>query len=197
MKNLIVIAFLLISGVISAQESDTFSGRELIMMAEINEMRANPKSYVSKVEGYILMCEKKLNMIEGGKLKTTTDYNSHISAANELIIVLTKIDPIGKLTPNISMYPVTKSHGEYLKTNNSGHFGPNGKLAPARMSDVDVGSVTENIVTDNGLISPTILLLLVDAGIESRGHRNNLLNPDSKYISVYTNGDSWVMNFAN
>ena len=65
------------------------------------------------------------------------------------------------------------------------------------MSSIDVSEVTENIVTDNGLITPTILLLLVDAGIESRGHRDNLLNPNSRYISVYTNGDTWVMNFAN
>lgn len=197
MKNLIVIVFFLISGVISAQESDTFSDREVIMMAEINEMRANPKSYVSKAENYILMCEKKLSMIEGGKLKTTANYNAHMSAANELIIILTNLAPMGKLVPNISMYLITKSHGEHLKANNSGHFGPNGKLAPARMYKLDIGNVTENIVTDNGLIAPTILLLLVDAGIESRGHRNNLLNPDSKYISVYTNGDTWVMNFAN
>ena len=189
--------FLFISTLITAQESDVFSSRELIMMSEINEMRANPKSYISKAENYILMCEKKLKMVESGKLKTTTDYNQHISSANELISVLNNTEPLVKLVPNITMYSITKSHGEYLKTNNSGHFGPNGKLAPSRMSSIDVSEVTENIVTDNGLITPTILLLLVDAGIESRGHRDNLLNPNSRYISVYTNGDTWVMNFAN
>lgn len=96
------------------------------------------------------------------------------------------------------MYTITKAHGEFLKVNNStSHIGANGELAPSRMDTVGVNNVTENIVTDNGTIYPTILVLLVDARIDGRGHRNNLLNPDSKFISVSTNGDTWVQNFAN
>jgi uncharacterized protein YkwD len=198
MKTLISIAFLLINLVSFSQTTNPFTDREDQMVSEINALRANPKSYIPKVEAYIKMCEKKIQMIANGKLKTTTDFNVEIAAAKELIEVLNNTPSLPQLVVNHDMYLVTKAHGEYLKTKNiSSHTGANGELAPSRMSNINVNNVTENIVTDNGTISPTILVLLVDAGIDGRGHRNNLLNPNSKFISVYTNGDVWVQNFAN
>lgn len=194
MKTLITILFLVINLISFSQDSV----RENQMVAEINALRLNPKSYIPKAEAYIKMCEKKIQLMVEGKLITTTDFNIEIVAAKELIEVLKNTPSLPKLIINRDMYLVTKAHGEYLKTKNySSHIGPNGELAPVRMSRVNVNNVTENIITDNGTIIPSLLVLLVDAGIDGRGHRNNLLNPNSKFISVYTNGNVWVQNFAN
>ena len=198
MKILISILFLTISLVSFNQTNNPFIDREDQMVIEINILRANPASYIPKVESFINVCEKKIQLIKDGKLKTTTDFNIDILAARELIEVLKNTPPLPQLVVNNDMYIITKAHGEYLKANNStSHNSANGDLAPSRMINVNVNNITENIVTDNGTIYPTILVLLVDARIEGRGHRNNLLNPDSKFISVYTNGDTWVQNFAN
>jgi len=137
-------------------------------------------------------------MMNNGGMTSTANIQEQIYAANELIDVLTNTPPLGELTPSKDMYLITKSHGEYLKSiNDSSHESANGDLAPQRMVDVNVKNVTENIVNDNGMVNPAILLLLVDYGIDSRGHRTNLLDPNAKYISVYTNGDTWIQNFAN
>ncbi len=198
MKTLISILFLAITLASFTQNINSVSDREVQMVSEINALRANPKSYIPKVEAFIKMCEKKNQMKVEGKLKTTTDFNIDIAAAKELIQVLNNTTSLPQLVINKDMYLVTKSHGEYLKSKNStSHNSANGDLAPARMSNINVNGVTENIVTDNGTISPTILVLLVDARIDGRGHRNNLLNPNSKFVSVYTNGNTWVQNFAN
>lgn len=201
MKNLITILFLVVSLASFSQTSE----REVKMVNEINAVRTNPSSYIPKIEKYIVMCEKKLQMIEAGKLKASSSnglsgadlINDNIVTAKGLIEVLKNTPSLPELTVNVDMYLVTKAHGEYLLANNSdSHYDENGTLAPERMKDLNVTNVTENIVNDNGMITPTVVLLLVDAGIKGFGHRNNILNPDSRFISVYTNGDTWVQNFA-
>lgn len=200
MKNLITL-LLLVVGLTSFSQTE----RELQMISEINLVRTNPTSYIPKVKSYITSCNKKLKKIEEGKLRTSSSdgltgkevIERQIKAAKELINVLGSIKPLIALVFNDSMQEITEAHGQYLKTiNSTSHKSSNGDLAPQRMKGI-ANNVTENIATDNGMISPTVLMLLVDAGIEGRGHRNNILNPDSKFISVYTNGDVWVQNFAN
>jgi uncharacterized protein YkwD len=198
MKNLITILFLVLNLVTFAQDSDTLSTREVKMIEEINALRVNPSAFIPNVQNYIKMCDKKLRMLNEGTLISTADIEGQIAAANELIEVLSSTKPLNELVPNNDMYLVTKAHGQYLKSiNSSSHESVNGDLAPNRMDNANVENVTENIVNDNGMITPTILLLLVDAGISSRGHRTNLLDPNAKFISVYTNGTTWVQNFAN
>ncbi len=198
MKNLITIIFLVLNLVSFAQNSDTLSSREVMMINEINAVRSNPTAFIPNVQNYIKMCNKKLRMLGEGTLISTADINGQIEAANELIEVLTNTKPLNELIPNTDMYLITKKHGQYLKSiNSSTHESANGDLAPKRMSNANVKGVTENIANDNGMINPTILMLLVDAGITSRGHRTNLLDSNAKFISVYTNGTTWVQNFAN
>lgn len=199
MKNLITILLLTLNLVSFGQDTtDTFSERETIMINEINALRANPASYIPSVENYITMCNNRLEMLSKGTLISTADVKGQILAAEELIEVLSTTPPLNKLVGNIDMYLVTRTHGQYLKSiNGSSHESSNGDLAPERMSNAYVEDVTENIVNDNGMITPTIMLLLVDAGIQSRGHRNNLLDTNARFISVYTNGTTWVQNFAN
>lgn len=198
MKNLITIILVVLNLVAFSQDSDTFSDREIQMINEINELRTNPSSYIPKVENYISMCNKKLRMVADGGLVSNADIKGQILAAEELIEVLSNTKPLNELIPNNDMYLVTKAHGQYLKSiNGSSHESANGDLAPKRMANANVNNVTENIANDNGMITPTIVMLLVDAGIESRGHRTNLLDPNAKFISVYTNGTTWIQNFAN
>lgn len=194
MKNVITILFLTITTLTFGQ----FTSKDSLMISEINKVRTNPSSYISKAQLYIKMCEKKLEMIQNGSLTTSTDYNKHIDAAKELISILDTMTPVNALTTNIDMQSVTITHAVYLKSiNRISHTNSNGETAVDRMKDINVKNVTENIATDNGIASSAVILLLVDAEIESRGHRNNILDPNAKFISVTSNGDYWIMNFAN
>lgn len=195
MKNVITILILAISFVSFGQ---TFTSKDSAMIAEINVLRANPASYIPKVEKYIKVCEMKQAKANNGNLVTTTDYSKHIEAAKELIAELESISSLPLLIPNVDMFTVTEAHAEYLSSiGKVSHTDANGNTATERMSGVNVKNVTENIVTDNGIITSAILVLLVDGDIDGRGHRKNLLDPNAKFISVHTTGDYWVMNFAN
>jgi uncharacterized protein YkwD len=77
------------------------------------------------------------------------------------------------------MYPITISHGEYLKSvNQTGHYGPNGQSVFDRFPFNKFGTTSENCGT--GIIG-----LMVDYGIPGYGHRYNILNPKWSYISIY------------
>jgi len=198
MKNILTTIFLMLSLVSYSQESDSFTDRELVMVNEINGLRVNPLSYIPKIENYISMCNKKLRMVAEGGLVSNTNIKRQILAAEELIVLLKNTKPLNKLVANHDMYLVTKAHGKYLKSiKSSTHKSKNGDLAPERMINIKVNNITENIANDNGMVTPTIVMLLVDSGISSRGHRTNLLDPNAKFISVYTNGTTWIQNFAN
>lgn len=194
MKNILTILILTISNLTLGQ----FTHRDSLMVNEINNVRTNPKSYIPIVESYIKMCKRKLDKVNSGQMKTSRNYNKHIDAANELIEVLNNMEPVEPLQINQEMQPITIQHAEYLKSiNRIYHTNANGETADIRMKDVNVNDVTENIITDNGTIRNAVIVLLIDAEIKNRGHRENILNPNSKYISVTTNGKYWVMNFAN
>jgi len=99
------------------------------------------------------------------------------------------------------MYFVTKSHGLYLENiNKFTHDGENNTSLGDRFNNVNVDNLTENLIKvgfRRNTFKPLIVQLLIDAGVENRGHRNNLLNPESRFISVYVGKKICVQNFAN
>ena len=146
-----------------------------------------------------------LKLITDGKMKVVSNkgmtnadvIKSNIDAARELINELNNTKSLSKLTFNAEMYKVTKSHGKFLDSiKTMQHQDKDGGLANNRMDKLGFTLVTENLVVDNGRINSALIVLLVDARIDGRGHRKNLLDPRVKFVSVFTNGTVWVQNFA-
>ena len=176
------------------------------MVDKINEIRVNPKSFIPEIKSYIGSNERMLKLITSGKVKITSNngmtnadvIKSNIDAAKELINELNNTKSLPKLTFNTKMYSVTKAHGQFLDSiKTMQHQDKNGGLANDRMKGLGFTVVTENLVIDNGRVISALIVLLVDARIEGRGHRKNLLDSRVKFVSVSTNGTVWVQNFAN
>ena len=61
----------------------------------------------------------------------------------------------------------------------------------------------ENLVGGTSNVRDAVILLLVDDGIQSRGHRRTLLQADWKYVACHKMGmigampNYWVQNFGN
>ena len=211
MKNILTYILIILSTLsysITKEESD--------LVNEINSIRKNPKSYIPKVEDYIIK-QKKLMLMVGGKLKVNIKSNSgvmskdntmvnsktlvgvdvlkrNINSAEELILVLEGLEPMDTLKFSYDMYPITVKHGNYLKEENTlGHYGPKGETLYDRFNS---NEVSENCGT-------SLISLMVDSGVENRGHRKNILDPDWGYISVFyiKNHPTWgnksmVQNFS-
>jgi uncharacterized protein YkwD len=200
MKNLLTFLLVLLTLSVTSQ-TDT----EQVMVNGINQVRTNPKSYITEVESYITTQELLLEMVASGQVvikstrggSTKDILNDRIESAKELILVLDTLTPMDSLSFNSDMQVFTKLHGEYLKSiNSSTHRDVNGGFAADRMKSLNLKSVRENITTDNGNAVLAIIELLVDSGISSRAHRVLLLNPSFTQVSVYTNGKTWIQNFA-
>jgi uncharacterized protein YkwD len=204
MKKLFVIAFTLLSISLFSQTNE-----ELLMVKEINELRTNPKSYMGYVEKYIKSNVRKIEKIKDGTATIKSSdgksglevINRNIKAAQELLSILDTLTPLDTLVFNIDMYLITKSHAQYLdSTNKFSHYSENGDRAYQRFKNLKVDGVTENlsgVSSYRKTFKPLITNLLIDSGIENRGHRNNLLNPKSRFVSVGIVDGVCVQNFAH
>lgn len=201
MKNLVTILLVFISVLASAQTDS-----EKLMVKEINELRANPKSFIPLIEANISFNEKCLSRIESGKMKVSSTNGSgkevildRINSAKELIKLLENIGSLDTLSFNSDMYIITTVHSFYLKSSNRiGHTNAKGDNTSKRFESLGL-NVSENVCSVgnvNSTVRPILITLLIDAGISNRGHRNNLLNKDIKFISVSLTEGICVQNFA-
>jgi len=219
MKILLTIFLFIISHLIISQK-----GMDSLIFNEINNIRTNPKSYIPLIESYILTQEKMKDLIRKGRFKTistsgvmTSDnkmknpktisgiscINRNILAAKELILELKKLKKLNPLIFNSSMDSITDKHGKYLdSTNVRGHYGPNKETLNDRFKSLNLRIISENVCSVGSFVykkqnvKPIIINLLVDAGIDNRGHRKNILDPKVKFISVYMSKKTCVQNFS-
>lgn len=169
------------------------SSEELSMMDEINLMRSNPAGYIPYIEQY-------KRDIQSGK-----SFGSSLAVCDELIAELRVTPPLSILQPALCIYEAAKKHGLDQKARGStGHDGSDGswpwervKRACSQMTDGN-----ENLVGGPADVREAVILLLVDDGIPSRGHRKTLLNKDWIYGATYKIGkvgympNCWVQKFG-
>lgn len=183
----------------TARDAKYLSAEEKRMVLEINFARAYPKVYAQVVR-HELHLEAQA---EGG-----LDHDDHV-AAMELIAELEAMEPVSILQPMQCVYQAAKAHGiDCERRGFIDHTGSDGSDPWDRIlgqcTELDHGN--ENLVGGHDTPRRSLISLLVDGGISSRGHRHNALDPDWRYVGVYRYGMGpqippeyayWVHNFAN
>lgn len=169
------------------------TNEERLMVDEINLIRTDPQGYVKYVEEYIR------SMQQGG------EFGNSIATARELIGELRRMAPLSALQPSECIYRAAKKHGlDQKPTGETNHQGTDGSMPWDRVlrECPTFTDGNENIVGGPADIRRAVMLLLVDDGIESRGHRRTLLDPNWRYVACYKIGqvgtmpNSWVQNFG-
>ena len=176
------------------------TGREKEMIKEINLIRSNPKGYVPIVESYIKKQKAGLKNVVSGKKYILEE----IEVAKELIRELKRTASMPVLSPDKGVYRAAKLHGQEGKRKGSlDHTGKNGSWPWDRITkEAGYRNGGENLVGGLSDVRESVLILLIDSGIENRGHRKALLNPKWKYVACYEVGKVgdmpyyWVQNFA-
>lgn len=188
--------------------------REIALFNEVNNFRANPKSYIPLVKNYIVAQNSMVSKIKDGSMSIksgsgkldkdnrmydVTPLNginrikANIKAANELLVILDTL-LLDTVVFNTNMYTITKIHNTYINSiKRLGHNGVNGTSVSTRFKNTNY-AVGENLCTlgnigDTMDLKPTILLMLVDAGISTRGHRKLLIDPK------HTNGSVGISSY--
>lgn len=171
----------------------SMTNEELDMVREINLVRGNPEGYISYINEYI------------NHLRTTGDMGNSISTSQELINELKRTPRLSTLQPLQCVYIAAKKHGEDQKRRgDTDHQGSDGSWPWDRVkrecSNLQDGN--ENLVGGPANIRRAVILLLVDDGIDGRGHRKTMLNPDWKYVACYKMGtvgtmpNCWVQKYG-
>lgn len=165
----------------TANDEVYLTNREKAMIKEINLVRSNPIAYVYVVESYI----QQLQNIDSEK------YKLEILTAYELIGELKRTPKLPVLMPSLPIYNSAKAHGkEAANVGTLNHVGLDGSLPWDRIMAADASMIdgNENIVGGLKDIRRMVLTLLVDSGIEGRGHRKNILKESWSHIAAYEVG---------
>jgi LysM repeat protein len=166
---------------------------ELAMVDEINLIRSNPSGYIPYVEEYIR------DMQQNG------EFGNSIATARELIEELRNTPVRSILTASECVYSAARKHGDdQRKQGDTNHKGSDGSYSWDRILRECSGYTDggENLVGGPSKVRKSVMLLLVDDGISTRGHRKTLLQPEWKYVACYkigTVGDMpncWIQNFG-
>jgi LysM repeat protein len=168
------------------------SSEETDMANEINLVRNNPVAYIPFIEDYIKDLQKNGD-------------NNAVQTAYELIAELRKTPRLSTLQPLQCLYIAARKHGnDQRKRGATDHQGSDGSWPWDRVlrecSDLKDGN--ENLVGGPANVRRAVILLLVDDGIEGRGHRKTTLNPDWKYVACHKMGtigdmpNCWVQQYG-
>lgn len=165
----------------TAANEPYLSDREKAMIKEINLVRSNPQAYIQVVKAYIKYMEA-----DGSDW-----YKEEMDVAEELILELQKTPKLSILLPSKNIYMAAKAHGtEAKKIGSLDHQGQDGSWPWDRVIKYDktMKDGNENIVGGMNDIRKSVLTLLIDSGIEGRGHRKTMLKKEWTHVTAYEVG---------
>ena len=188
-----IILFAALSFTAAASESELDTGRnadylseiEKDVILEVNKARTDPSAYA---EEYLVPMREFFNGMlyqePGGPIYRT---NEGVRALDECIRVMTALPSLAPLESSAGLSRAAKDHVEDTGPRGmTGHTGSDRSNLNDRISRYAVwGSyIGENISYGKAGARGIVIQLLVDDGVSSRGHRDNLLKESFRYIGV-------------
>ncbi len=174
--------------------------KELIF--EMNKLRTDPSGYAEKYIAPLAKSYKgKILYYPGDKpLKT----KEGMSALNECIRDLKRAKPVPLLYPSAGLSKAARDHVEdQSQSGRTGHIGGDHSSVKSRIERYGTWNVRigENIAYGGKYAQQIIIYLLIDDGVNGRGHRINMLNPEFKITGIASGkhpeyGSMFVMDFA-
>ncbi|GHT60414.1 hypothetical protein FACS1894109_18040 [Spirochaetia bacterium] len=182
-----------ITGLDTARNVSYLTDIEKDVILEINKVRTDPKKYAEDVLNPLLNTfidnpwNDPLIRRKGDTWLRTKEGKVVI---NELIAALQDTEPMQILTPSMGMSHAAKDHTKDRASHNTtGHVGSDGSQFWDRVNRYGKinlfqagGGECLSYGSNTGI--DIVLQLLIDDGVQSRGHRKILLNPNASKIGV-------------
>ena len=169
------------------------------VVLEMNMARSNPKKYA---EMYI---QPRIKNFNGKRYDNYIMTNEGAAAVNDCINFMNSQKSLSPLKPSKGLSQAAKDHAStQSKTNQTGHYGVDGSDPFERMEKYGSFKSTAGENIDYGATSAReiVVSLLIDDGVQNRGHRKNILNESFGSVGVgYANqhktyGSECVIDFA-
>ncbi len=157
---------------------------EALIIREMNQARTHPGEYANQLETLKNYYQDRLFQRPG---ETPVRTQEGISAVNEAIHALKTMDPKPALRPSPGM---SQAAADLVK--DQGPRGATGHLGSDRRTPFDRlnrygrwgGSAAENISYGPDTAEQVVMQLIVDDGVSSRGHRENIFNGELRWTGV-------------
>ena len=147
----------------------TLSDEEQAVIDEINFARTEPKEYVTQ-------------RLSPSVLDVSKKSESYIAALEELTDRMLRMEAVPGLTPASGL---NKCSAEWVKISGpEGYVGHEKTIASRFKKYCTYVSFAENCSYGYSTGKDIVIALLIDDGVEDRGHRNNILNPAYKNIGA-------------
>lgn len=152
------------------------------VIAEVNRCRQNPSQYANDVlVPYLNSISNGDFSFQGRRFSTAEGEDAVIEAIN----VLREQEALCQLEYSQPLYNLAKEHCDTQgPTGESGHDRADGTSFQQKASVLGLSGCGENISYGFNDARMIVIQLLVDDGVPSRGHRENILRPEYKKIGV-------------
>lgn len=186
----------------TARGVDYLSAAEKDLLFGINKLRSDPARYAD------LYLARRRGSYSGrlykqpGQIDIMT--NEGVAALDECITELKRAQPRKPLQPSRGLSRAADDHtGDQGRSGGTGHTGSDGSSSAARMERYGGWGrrVGENISYGYDGAADILFQLVVDDGVQARGHRRNLMHPDFAFVGLSIgrhpkHGSLCVMDFA-
>jgi uncharacterized protein YkwD len=168
----------------TAKNADYLSTVEKAVMYEMNKARTNPALYAE------LYIRPRLDNFDGktyappGEVAMLTSEGK--AAVKECIKEMDAASAAQALVPEKGLWQAAKAHtDDQAQSGKTGHKGSDGSSPFDRIKrSGSYSSAAENISYGEAKARDIVVQFLIDDGVESRGHRKNLLNPKYQAAGV-------------
>ncbi|MEC4982893.1 MAG: CAP domain-containing protein [Oscillatoria sp. PMC 1068.18] len=160
------------------------SSLEREIVEEMNQARANPSAYAAQLEALKQYYDGNLLSLPG---QTPLQTEEGVEAVEEAIAFLREAKPLPSLNISTGMSQAARDLVTYQgPKGETGHVGEDGSQAWDRMGRYGEasGRQGENISYGKNTAAEVVLQLIIDDGVENRGHRDNIFNSDYQYTGV-------------
>ncbi|MDR0408322.1 MAG: CAP domain-containing protein [Campylobacteraceae bacterium] len=172
----------------TARDATYLTPVEKDVILEMNKVRSNPKKYADLYIKPRLQYYSENNMYSPpGKMPIKT--TEGVKAAQECYEVLSKISPVQLLIPSKGLWQAAKDHAsDQSKTGEVGHDGSDGSSPFDRIKRYGTYKMAgENIAYKPNTGREIVVGLLIDDGVFSRGHRDNIMHKEYNHVGATLN----------
>lgn len=172
----------------SQMKASWLSDEENQLVVELNKARTDParyaREYIEPGLSLFLPDDPLVQQKPDGTLYSTSE---GVSAVKECIEVMKSTSPMGILTPSEGISKAARDHAKDMERRVFvAHKGSDGSDPYKRMNRYGKwgGFAAENISAGEATARAVVVQLLIDDGVASRGHRQNILDPALKRVGV-------------
>ncbi|MDR0579139.1 MAG: CAP domain-containing protein [Campylobacteraceae bacterium] len=157
------------------------------VILEMNKVRSNPKKYADLYIKPMLSYYNSNIYSPPDKIPVKTAEG--IKAAKECYDVLSKMSPVQLLMPSKGLWQAAKDHAlDQSKTGEVGHDGSDGSTPFDRIKRYGTYlTAGENIAYKPNTGREIVIGLLIDDGVLSRGHRDNIMHKEYNHAAAAIN----------